>query len=230
MAASSNAQAAPRNLPRRYRWLRFSLRSILLITLLVGIWLGIQVNRAHRQRKAVAALKQQGARIAYAYEYNDAAIRRPTAPDWLRHLCGEEYFVSVHAVYLSPGKQISAADWTHLQNLPDLKQLYLGATNVADEDLQRLRSFPALETLSLSHTQISDAGLAQLGELSSLKTLYLEGTQVSDAGLEHLSSLERLTWLGVSKTRVTAAGIGRLQSRLPGLTVVQGTEMYPSGP
>ena len=41
-------------LPRR-RWLRFSLRSLLILITILCVWLGVKVNQARRQKEAFTA-------------------------------------------------------------------------------------------------------------------------------------------------------------------------------
>jgi hypothetical protein len=48
-----------RNGKLRHR-LKLSLRAMMLVILLVGTWLGWQVNRAREQREAVAAVRRLG--------------------------------------------------------------------------------------------------------------------------------------------------------------------------
>ena len=57
--------------PRR-RWLQFSLRSILALTAVVAIWLGIKVTAAHNQRNAVKAILASGGQVYYDFQKNGA--------------------------------------------------------------------------------------------------------------------------------------------------------------
>ena len=47
------------------RCMRFSLRTLLLVTAIVACWLGVQVNRAQKQRAAVAAIVAAGGFVMY---------------------------------------------------------------------------------------------------------------------------------------------------------------------
>jgi hypothetical protein len=42
------------------RWLRFSLRTMLVVVTLLGVWLGVKVEQARRQKRAVDTLKALG--------------------------------------------------------------------------------------------------------------------------------------------------------------------------
>ena len=53
----------PTSAKDRRRWLRFSLRTLLVLMTVLGValgWLGVQVNRVRKQRDAVAWVQQVG--------------------------------------------------------------------------------------------------------------------------------------------------------------------------
>jgi hypothetical protein len=198
--------AAQPSRPRR-RWLRFSLRTLLLVVTLVAVALSVWVNQAERQRRAVAAIRAAGGWVKYDYE------RRPLVtgtavgfsvqstpqssfdgelpgPDWLCRLLGVDYFADV--------------TW---------------ALRFDEIDVAILCALTSLERLDLSGTQVSDAGLAHLSGLTSLQVLNLDGTQVSDAGCVRLSGLTSLQELSLYDTQATDAGCERLQTALPNCTI-----------
>ncbi len=83
--------------PKR-RWLRFSLRSLLLLVLVLCVVLGWQVGWARKQRAAVAWIRQQpDGSVAYDYERLQfpSPNPQPSAPNWLVELLGIDYFATV---------------------------------------------------------------------------------------------------------------------------------------
>src|SRR5262245_63470489 len=91
------------------RWFRFSLRTLLLLIAALCVWLGIQVNAAHRQKEAVAAITKAGGTVIYDYQnlqlVDRAGItwddsRLPPGPAWLRQRIGDDYFRTVVDVSL----------------------------------------------------------------------------------------------------------------------------------
>ena len=92
--------------------LRFSIRTLLLFTAVIACWLGWQVDKAHRQQAAVAAIEAAGG-SAYYIDQWDYGWREPI----VRHL-GHAYVsepVQVRFVVMA------APDDTvlkHLHNLP----------------------------------------------------------------------------------------------------------------
>ena len=60
------------HLPKtRPRWLRFSLRTLLVVVTVLGVWLGVQVNPVRKQRNAVAWIQEVGGTVTYDYEIGD---------------------------------------------------------------------------------------------------------------------------------------------------------------
>src|SRR5262245_18603147 len=117
--------------PRR-RWLRFSLRTLLVAMTILCVWLGLKVNAARRQREAVAAIAKSGAIIRYDYEmisvpgspntlgYNPNAA--PPGPAWLRGFLGEDFFCDVIGIFF-PGSTITESDLSQLAKFPELKSV-----------------------------------------------------------------------------------------------------------
>ena len=126
----------------RRRYLRFSLRTFLVLLTLVCVWFGWQVNRANRERKAVAWVLEMGGSVWYESEVDDGnaiADAKPTSPEWLR-----DFYDQVVVVELS-GTQVH--DLTALANLTSLQGLYLSGTQV--HDLTPLANLKSLEWLVL---------------------------------------------------------------------------------
>lgn len=89
---------------RKRRWLQFSLRSLMIFTLVVAIpcaWLGHRIEEKRRERQAVAAIVKLGGGLRYDYENAPGKVPlEPPGPRVLRSLLGENYFCEVDAVSL----------------------------------------------------------------------------------------------------------------------------------
>lgn len=164
--------------PKRRRF-QLGLRTLLGLVALTAIWLGFVVNRAERQRRAVAAVRHLGGEVAYS----DGAS---WSPEWLRAWAHEDYFQSVTAVSLMDVTQVTDADLTHLEGLIALQLLWLHNTPVSDAGLEHLRGLNEIQELDLSNTRVSDAGLKHLRGMSTLQRLWLINTNVSDEGIAEL--------------------------------------------
>ena len=112
------------------RFLRFTLRSLLLLTAVVACWLGVQVNKAHKQRAAVAAIEEAGGTVFYDWQGMplDLAAREQIAveirglPRWLVRLCGRDNLQDVVHVSLGDGP-VDHHLVAQLSSLPELKTL-----------------------------------------------------------------------------------------------------------
>ena len=120
-----------RNALRR-RWPRFSLRTLLILTALVAVWLGVQVNKAQKQRAAVAAIEAAGGQIIYDWEYlawqhsmtpPGSGIGHPQ-PAWLRYIVGDDYFQEI-AVVMIHYDDLSPELYERLRQLDTLSTVFI---------------------------------------------------------------------------------------------------------
>ncbi len=240
-------QAKPVSRPWR-RFLRFSVRGMIVLVLVIGGWLGWIVRSARIQREAVAAIENAGGRVAYDWEWsngNHFPGGKPWGPGWLVDLIGLDYFghVTLVVINFSPkvsvatteqigrltrleclnltGSSAGDAELAHVQALTNLRFLLLGDTQVTDSGLVHLKGIANLSLLSLYRTQVTDAGLAQLKGLTNLTGLNLNGTQVTDVGLAQLKGLTNLNVLALDGTPVTDAGIFELKQTPRSVRIVR---------
>ena len=167
----------------RRRWLRISVRAVLLLVLLIGCLLGWMVRAARIQRDAVAAIEGAGGRVDYDWEWENGFPKNdgPWAPEWLVDRLGIDYFGSVVHVEFS----VFSHDMTGVEigGLEASLQSYRRRFDVALAHVGRLRR---LEELELSISEVTDAGLKHLMGLTALKKLDLENTNVTDGGVQEL--------------------------------------------
>ena len=131
------------------RFLRFSVRGLIVLVLVIGAGLGWIVREAHIQRDAVAAIKKAGGSVKYDWEWSEWEVdsgRETRAPRWLVDLIGVDYFGHVTAVWFSHvprGNRCNAR--------------------------RRRASHPTRQLLyANSHASVSDTGLAHLKGLTKL--------------------------------------------------------------
>ena len=219
------------------RYLRVSVRGLIVLVLVIGGGLGWMVRQAHIQREAVAAITKAGGYAHYNWEWtngNPVQGGKPWAPAWLVDLIGVDYFGHVTDATIINwetdaaiaqvecltrlqrlnlyGSGITDAWLEHISGLTNLTELDLARTQVTDVGLSHLKARSNLSNLSLSSTRVTDAGLARLTGLSNLSQLDLNFTNVTDAGLVHLKVLSKLSSLEVIGTWVTAAGVKELHA------------------
>lgn len=225
--------------PRR-RW-QFSLRTVLVVTLLLSVWLGIKANHAHRQRRAVEAIRDLGGTVVYDYQVSERTLNfagssevvatvdleREPKPSWLRDVLGDDWFDEVHYVIARGEVMIAGARFARdfpsdlarrgpalleqVANLSSLRRLVATDRLATDDALAHLRALPHLKHLDLSFNEISDEGLSHLVELRELETLSLSYVPITDQGLAHLGRLTSLQYMALTGTEVSDAGLEHLR-------------------
>ncbi len=140
--------------PKR-RFLRFSVRTLLIVLTIFCVALGWKVERARKQREAVAWVDEMGGSVSYDYEVD--GVLKPPGPKWLRNLLGIDYFDDVVGVGFGT-TQVS--DVTPLSGLTSLRALDLHSTQVSD--ITPLSGLTSLQALDLHGTQVSEEAVEQL--------------------------------------------------------------------
>jgi uncharacterized protein YjbI with pentapeptide repeats len=223
----STVPAEPNQRPWR-RYLRFSVRGLIVVVLVVGGWLGWVVRDARIQRDAVAAIEGH-CWVSYDLELNE---KEPWAPRWIADRIGYDYFASVVEVTVfefAPdadmehirrfnrletlnlsGSGITEAGLAYLGELHDLRGLSLYNIKITEAGWKHLERLRGIERLDLSFTGTTDAGLAHAAGLSQLRELKLVETRITDRGSAHLKRLAQLRELDLSETETTGAGLADL--------------------
>lgn len=178
------------------RWYRFSLRTllVLVVVLCVGFgWIGLRLRQARNDRRIVAELSEI-ALVEVRYEWGRVVLMK------------------------NDGPSLTDAELEHLKGLTNLQCLILNSPQVSDAGLKHLKGLK-LKRLDLIYCDISDAGLEHLKELTSLQNLDLRLTRITDAGLERLNGLTELKNVDLRSTQVTDEGVNKLQQALPDCTI-----------
>jgi internalin A len=221
-------------------YLRFSIRGLIVLVLVIGLGLGWIVRSARIQLDAVAAIEDAGGRVMYDWEWNGGEYTgggKPWEPAWLVHLIGVDYFGQVTLVIDAttvqfghlPQKRrpphiesaINDATLVHLEGMTKLAILVLNESKITDAGLANLKGLTNLSELDLFKTQVTDAGLVHLKVLTKLSYLDLSYTQVTDAGFAHLKGLTNLSEIFLHGTQVTDAGLEDLKQALPSLKIAR---------
>jgi internalin A len=205
------------------KFLRCSVRGLIVLVLVIAIGLGWIVRGARIQRQAVAAIEKAGGRASYDWEWNnETSIPRgkPWAPSWLTDLIGVDYFGHVTHVWLIPSEADDATiaqvgRLTRLQQLVHDQSSFdciFSSSTLSDAGLARLKALTSLVSLHLTDTQITDAGLVHLEGLTKLSYLNLRGARITGTGLAHLKGLNKLSSLDLDGNQVTDAGLPHLKA------------------
>lgn len=224
----------------RRRWFQFSLKTLLVSTLVLGAllgWVSIRLEKVGRQQATIAAIERLGGKVNFA-------MSNPPET-WLSRLLldrDDQYACNVHLPakreetveclklcaelkglrLLSIGRtRLEAGDLVGLKRLTELRTLAAASTTHGDELLGIAAELPNLAVLQLTNTPATDAGLGKLGKsktlAESLVMLAIIGSPaIGDEGLAGLTGLKNLDNLSVEGASVTDAGLAHL-AKLPRL-------------
>ncbi len=204
---------APTTTTPRRRWLQFSLRTLLVATLLaccVFAWMAYRSRSGRQQRAAAIALQTSGASVQFDPRLDSDSRFLKAASEGPIGAFADMFAPNVDDVF-AEDKPLTDADLVNLRGLKHLDRLVLSGTKITDAGLEHLRHVPQLPNLQLSRTAITDAGLVHLKAVPRLEVLLLDGTEITDAGLVHLRALPRLRVLDLSGTAIGDAGLAHLQ-------------------
>ena len=177
---------------RKWHWLQFNLRTLLVLTLVVGLLLGWVMNERRKNariRADIVALKNLHCHLVLIGDKNPRST-------WIDQVIG---------------RKIQCCLVTASEFIPK---------TITDADLVHLKGLTELETLVLKDTAITDTGLKHLTGLTQLRFLDLSGTSITDDGLRHLMNLRCLRLLHLDRTAITDAEIAKLKAAIPNCTII----------
>lgn len=240
---------APRA-PALRRWLRFRLRTLLIIVGVIASILGDHLLAVRRQQAAVAIVRARDGYVGYEFEgepFDEYGFRirklRPS-PSMFERLLGDDFLHALTEISLN-ASDLADSDLDILVGAPRIEKVSLSNWVVTDRGLQTLALLPRLETLRLEDIKLCEVefrrlpdfrqlhhlkllgsdpslenNLASLAKIPRLTSLFLLGPAFSDWTLEQLKSCRRLKHLTLIATRATPTGKRKLEAALPHLEIV----------
>lgn len=201
----------------------FSLKALLLFVTATCVLLAWKTHAVLKQQRAIIAIEALGGRVTFDYQYSSRGVLRPdakpTAPEWLRSLVGEDYFRMARMVDLgrheSPfqsADRIVDRDLAVLALIPSIDAVTLyGQREITDAGLVHLAGHRRLRRLIIDGTSIAGSGLRDLACLPTLEYLRAENSLLDDAGMAALTKARSLASLNVSATKVTDKGLAHTE-------------------
>lgn len=203
-------------MPRQ--WYQFSVRTLLILTALLGLFLGVEVRRARQLRstmRAVIALdgtvvldRRLFGQAPFPLDDDSAAEMGEEVGVWtdeseLARLRFMQKIVGISLVELRDRD----VDLSFLDGAPALTELELYGLTTSSRGLERIGQLSHVAWLGLRDTILDQPALAHLKNLRNLESLNLTESNVTDAGLAFVAHLPRLRNLELGATSITDAGI-----------------------
>jgi hypothetical protein len=206
--------------------MRYSLRTLLIVMLVVAGGTGLWVRRAERQRRAVKAIDDalDGVSVVYDYARTRDAVddgerfdenERSKIPACLLQFVGVDYFHRVTYVPLTAPGSVGAS-LPYLTDLPGLAEVVIyGDKYLVNADLAQLHGLHSIRRLEILSDELDGEGLRHVAKVGSLERLLISGSKLTDENIQTLSRISGLKILEVSGANVTDAGYVELQKALP---------------
>jgi hypothetical protein len=191
---------APQSRGRTPR-LRFSLRMLLIVTGVLGVflgWLGNVCIHTRHQRQVVARIRAAGGEcgLANLLSDDDAAMWQKL----LRWVVDDDAFAHVVGVYFDPYTVVSDDELDVLTEVPRLQVLELCGPRITDKGLAHIGNLSQIKRLTLYETQVTTTGLSAFPIGKNLEELYLGGGTVNDASLKDINRLTNLRLLAIHRS------------------------------
>ncbi len=194
----------------------FTLRTILLTTTLIAIvcaFVGVPVQRARRQWRAVAAVHAGGGYALYDYQ-------RVAPGDWQIAKRRHDSFVDrywsppqvVEVRYILEHGRATRPNVACLADLPRLAVLHIEG-GLSEQQACLLPQLRSLEELKIRRVRLSLRAMDCIGAMRSLKRLTLDETWIDDACVAKLAGLSNLEELDLSYSQTTGVPLRPLACR-----------------
>ena len=211
---ATDTESTTKSKPKR-RWFRLTLRSMLVLVLLLTAVLGYTRHRIREKQRICNEIRELGGGFGTEdawYEWIEEIV---ATAHWRKNgLFGELVSVDLSDTSVDD-------DWLRqLSRFKNLERLrFGGCKNVGDTGLRFISGLHNLQELSLYDTAITNDGLVHMQDLRQLRILSLAATQITDKGLRNIQELKNLEALEISDTKVTSEGIESLQKHLPNCVI-----------
>ncbi len=173
MAAVNESSVAMQKPKRRWFRFRFGLRTVLLFTAGVAVWLSFELRRAENQEALVGRVEAMGG--------GHQRLPREWVPRLMHGLLDESQGYYVDAIMLQAIQAPSRGKFG-LPVGPGQRELLHPPADI--EELLRLPAMDEVRNLNLSGTSMTDEIVDELAALDDLKTVTFTFTAVTETGIQ----------------------------------------------
>jgi hypothetical protein len=203
--------------PKRRRRLAVSLRSLMILILIVGVWLAWQTNRARTIRRAIDTIEKSGGLVVFQSPFNASGQWKSWLhpPRWLYRKLGQEYLSDVEQVLFTSRKGEACAPeaMRALASLPRLQKLRLLNIPVSNGDMQAIGRLSDLEEIEIMEPfkLITPMPSFNGGKEPSAN----DPPELTIVGLRHLAGLRKLRKIELATRCPIEASILEAWSQFP---------------
>lgn len=217
------------------KYLRFRLRTLLIVVCLISVplaGLAWRRERARRQAAAVATVRELHGTVVYEPHANEdlghmILYGDPLLPEWQKRWLGPDFFYdivevsqgtwtryyfgsdSAKALHFEPAD--GEAFWNSIARFNRLRSLYAyGELAPPNQVREVLGNFVELRDLGINDTRLRDEDMQGLERLALLERVNLQDTQIGDETTRRLARCGNLRYLNLSRTQVTDEGLRHL--------------------
>ena len=198
------------------RYLRFGLRTLLVvvtIAALVGGWLA---ERMHRRQAAVRTIEAAGGGLLSERSWRriQTIFLSPTAPQvevrrtWRELLFGDQQ----RGIDFTDGRPLAGQTLDAVAAISEVKDLSFHGGVLTDDHVTRLAALRQVETFIASGSPLTDRTAEVVAEWPELNWLELNDTQLTDDAAGHLIKLQKLEVLRIQGTSITDRGFAQLSA------------------
>ncbi len=189
----------PDSKPTRRRWLRFSIRGLLLLTGVIAAGLGWHMQRVNTQRDAMEKLQALEVHLVL----KDAAGQRLDdggATSWLREWLGPHHFGAPDSAALpylgTEGEFSPIVD--QLVRLPSVKSLSIWADPMDVDAYRQIARLEQVETIYIhTHSSVTGRRVEPLTTMPNLRSLEFQESMMERSAFEMIAKIATLKTLYV---------------------------------
>ena len=186
-----------------FKKMRFSIRTILIVTAVLAIWVGFLADRMHQVKREAAAIESLDKQWYLDLDCSlTTSFQEPEPNFWSSWVMGDKWTGAERGrVYKLGIHRDSEKDGDSLAGLSAISQiglLYIShGNNLSDSDFREIGKLSRIEDLKYSSlSTLTKANISELGKLKRLVDLSLTAVEIET--LDPLSALKQLRYLRLS--------------------------------
>ena len=202
---------------RARRWVRFSIRTTLVVILLVCIFaaffaafIGKHMVRQRIQRPIVERILLAGGNVGFNDQYGSKSnywskeYGSPKGGEWIRKIFGDDFYSTVHSIHLYEG-QATESLLSDFPKLKDLRNVSMRESKLTKQHIAHLLGIQKLEHLEIKCDCVTVPQFGRLAQSKSLKSVTL--WHASDQHLSELLKFHCLDFVQVIRSDVSDRGM-----------------------